>query len=460
VSPTVKRLLAIPVVSGAVFAIGIAFADEPSPPPVAANTGERSPKRAVPDYDGRGPPPTTAGDVAIWVPRIILSPLYLVSEFVIRRPLGAFMTAAERAHWPESLYNFFTFGPDHDGGFAPIALIDFGFNPSVGIYVFWNDAIVKGNDFHFHGSTWGPEWLAGSFTDRIRFGLGNSVTFKISGIRRPDHTFYGTGPLTLESYQSRYGEAVVDGRAMLDVPLWRASRVQATVGVRDVRLYHGHFGGDPSVEQSAAAGVFPLPEAFGRGYTAEYNHVLAALDSRRPRPAPGSGVRIEAEGEQGSDFSRSPGAAWIRYGATVGGFWDLNDHSRVLSLSVAALFADPLGNAPIPFTELVTLGGDAPMRGYYPGRLFDRSAAVATLRYRWPIGPWLDGTMEAAVGNVFGVHLQEFKPGLLRFSGGIGLETVGSPDSSIEALVGIGTETFDHGGQVDSIRFMFGTNRF
>ena len=232
------------------------------------------------------------------------------------------------------------------------------------------------------------------------------------------------------------------------------------MGVRDVSLYPGNYGSDPSLEQQAAAGVFPLPYGFGRGYTSPYSHVLAALDSRRPQPAPGSGVRLEVEADQGSDVSHAPGSGWLRYGATAGGFLDLTDHGRVLSLSVAALFADPLGPQPVPFTELVALGGDGAMPGFYPGRLLDRSAAVATLQYRWPIAPFLDGAMQVATGNVFGEHLAELRPGLLRFSGAMGIASVGSPDSTVECKVVVGSETVEHGGQIDSLRIVLGANRF
>jgi len=225
-----------------------------------------------------------------------------------------------------------------------------------------------------------------------------------------------------------------------------------------VSLYHGHYGSDPSVEQAAAAGVFPLPAGFGRGYSAEYNQLRVSLDSRAHRPG-GSGARLELEGEQGSDLKNGPDAAWMRYAATAGVFYDVGDHGRVLELFASALFADPLGNAPIPFTELVALGGNGLMRGFYPGRLIDRSAAVATFRYRWPIAIWLDGSINASVGNVFGEHLSDFDAGLLRFSGTLGISSRNSPDGSIEALVGFGTETFDQGGQVDSIRVLVGTNR-
>jgi hypothetical protein len=62
------------------------------------------------------------------------------------------------------------------------------------------------------------------------------------------------------------------------------------------------------------------------------------------------------------------------------------------------------------------------------------------------------------VGNVFGPHLQGFAPGLLRFSGAIGVEAFGSPDSALELLFGVGSKTFDQGGEIDSIRFAVGTN--
>jgi hypothetical protein len=368
------------------------------------------------------------------------------------------MTAAERAGLPQALYNFFTFGPEHKAGFAPVAFLDFGFLPSVGLYLFWTDAFFKGHDLHFHGSVWTSDWLAGSFSDRIRFEHGEVLTTKLVGIRRPDHAFFGIGPSTLDRYRSRYTEDLLDATIALDVPFGRSSHVKAETGMRSANLSHGHFGHDPSVEQEAATGAFAVPFGFDRGYTAQRNEVVVVLDSRKS-VSTGSGARLEATAEQGSDVRRAPGGGWIRYGATAGVFWDLNDYGRVVSLSAAARFADPLGSQPIPFPELVSVGGDELMRGFVPGRLVDRSAAVATLRYRWPIGFALDGSMQAAVGNVFGVQLEQLTPGLLRFSGAVGVETVGSTEGSLQILFGLGTETFDHGGQLDSIRFVVGTNR-
>ena len=165
---------------------------------------------------------------------------------------------------------------------------------------------------------------------------------------------------------------------------------------------------------------------------------------------------------------QSPGSGWIHTAAGAGGFWDVNGNRRVLSLSVMAMFSDPLGSRPVPFTELVTVGGDvqspgafhAPMPGFFPGRMVDRSAAVSTLRYKWPIGPWIAGSLQGAVGNVFGEQLQGFNTNLLRFSGAFGIESDSSPDSSFELIVGFGTETFEQGAQIDSVRLAVGITRF
>ena len=43
------------------------------------------------------------------------------------------LTAAEKAELPTALYDFFAFGPDHKAGIVPIALLEFGFKPSVGL---------------------------------------------------------------------------------------------------------------------------------------------------------------------------------------------------------------------------------------------------------------------------------------------------------------------------------------
>jgi hypothetical protein len=426
----------------------------PAPAPAPIDPDE---KRPLPDYDGRDEP-TTVGDVAIWVPRLALSPLWLVSEFIVRRPLGFLITTAEQAHVPEALFAFFTFGPDNNIGILPIAFVDFGFSPSIGLYMFWDDAFVDGHDLRLRGSTWGEDWLAASFSDRWQLGHERHFALDASAIRRPDYVFYGVGPSTREDDVSRYGAMRLDVHGQLDFGLWHASRLAVALGTRSVSFHRGNFGDDPSLGEAVEDGLYPTPDGYEPGYTAIYERVELAVDSRLPAPAPGSGVRIEANIEHDADVRRDPGSGFLRWGGGVGGFYDLDDHRRVVSLSLTAQFADPLGERAIPFSELATVGGEGSMRGFVPGRLLGRSAAVASLHYRWPIWVLLDGSIQLSVGNVFGAHLDGFDPELLRFSGAIGVESVGSPDSSLELLFGVGSETFASGAKLDSIRFAVGTN--
>jgi hypothetical protein len=411
-------------------------------------------KRPVPDYDGRDNP-TSPGRKALWVPRLLLSPLYFVSEYVIRRPLGFAITAAERAQLPKALYDFFAFGPNHTAGVVPIAFVEFGFEPSVGLYAFWDDAGFKGHELRLHGATWGKDWLSGTLTER--FHLPGDVELSLSGTatHRPDFAFYGVGPDTREAALVRYGADRVEASFGTRFNFAGSNLIDTSLGYRGASFGRSHYGNETSLDDAAARGDLPLPPGFHEGYRAVFNGFRVALDSRH-NPSSETGLRLDLIGEQGFDTKNAPPSGWVRYGGTAGGFWDLGDSHRVVSLSVSALLADPLGARPVPFTEQVQLGGPGMMPGFRMGRLVDRSAAVATLRYAWPIWIWLNGSLQVATGNVFGARFDGFRAERSRLSAAIGIESSGSRDSIFQALVGFGTETFESGAKLDSLRVVVG----
>lgn len=433
--------------------------EKPAPPPPPKPASGESPKRALPDYDGRGDPPTTAGDVALWVPRVLLSPLYFTTEYLIRRPLGWLITTAEQNQWPSAIKNVFVFGPDKKAGVVPTAFLDLGFRASVGVYAFWDDLLGPGNHLRLHASTFGLDWLQGALADRIPLGKDTSIDLRVEGVHRPDQLFAGFGPRTLESDRMRYGIDRFLARPVFETEgFWRSSRVLVEAGFNAVRFREDACCDDPSIEARVREGRAVLPPAYDTGYTAFYQRGEIVIDTREPRPANQTGLRLETYVEQGAN-ARKTRSTWVKYGATAGGILDLKNN-RTVSLSLATLFVDPLtGGGEIPFTEQVVLGGSGPMRGYLYGRLTDRSAAVMTLKYKWPIWVFLDGAAQVAMGNVFGAHLDDFPTRLLRMSAAIGIESVGRPDHTFEVLTGFGTETIDNGFQVSSVRLLFGTNR-
>ena len=190
------------------------------------------------------------------------------------------------------------------------------------------------------------------------------------------------------------------------------------------------------------------------GYRAAFAGVRLMLDSRgesRQR----SGVRLDVSTEESVDLANSPASGWLRYGGTLGGFVDLMEGGRFLSLSFTGVLVDPLGERAVPFAQLADLGGGRKMPGLRSGRLADRSSAVVDLRYTWPIWLALRGSLQAGLGNVFGPHFEGIRPGRARLSTALGLET-NSRDNIFQALIGFGTETFESGAELDSIRFVLG----
>lgn len=415
-------------------------------------------KRPVPDYDGRGPE-KRRGEGLLWVPRILASPLYLTSEYVLRRPLAVLVKTAEEDHWVQGLTNFFTFDKAHKIGLLPTFFYEFAFRPSVGAYFFWDDAFFPKNAFRVHVSTGGSGWYAASVTDRVTLADGiSSLAIRGGWSRRSDYVFYGIGPSTHEYARSRYSADLADVSLKYIADLWRASSLNAYVGVRDMRFdANGSCCHDPSLAERAAAGDLPVPPpGFDVGYTAVYQHLDAAVDTRKPAPVPGSGFRFEVSGEHAVDPKAR--SSWAKYGATAGAFLDVTGKQRVLSFSLTMLFADPI-RGDIPFTEQVVLGGAGPMAGFRPGRLIDRSAAIATLQYQWPIWVFIDGYAQLAMGNVFGAHLDGLAAKLMRVTTNIGIRTSGSRDQSFEILFGLGSETLDEGLRFTSKRFLIGATR-
>lgn len=417
-----------------------------------------SDQRPRQDY-GTPPPATTPGEVVEWVPRVVLFPLWLLSEFVLRRPIGALVKVAERNDWPDAVVDFFTFGDRRQFTIFPSALFDFGLKPSVGFNAGWKYFLTDPNTLRAHFGTWGQDWIAARVVDTYDLSERDNVSLNGSFVRRRDLPFYGMGPrasTTRYRYQSSVGEIRLD----YENRFWRSSVFRASSGVRSVVFGEGTCCDETSLDDAVRAGTLPAPPGYRQGYVGTFERLSLAVDSRKPRPHEGSGVRAEIHGE--GDFvpqSENDGGrrGWIKYGASLGGAIDLTRTQRVLSLTLVGELADPIMGT-IPFTDQVSLGGDLLMRGYLPNRLIDRSAAVASLRYTWPIWVFLDGVFETDVGNVFGTRFDGFDPGLFRLTSGIGVRSNGERDSGFELLVAGGTDPFEDGFHVSSFRFVLGSH--
>jgi hypothetical protein len=426
----------------------------------------------VPDYDGRTEP-TTVGDVALWIPRVVLFPLYVVSEYVIRRPLGWLVSTAEREHWPTLLVDFFTF-EDRKIGIVPTFYVDLGMRPNFGLYFFWNDFLATGNDLRLRAAYGGRGWYQLRAADRFDLGPGQ-LTATASYDMRPDNVFYGIGD-GVDQERARYESRVARGDLIWRVPWFRSSYARFGLDLREAEL-DGGAGccGEPSVDERVQSGAYVLPGGMDQVYDLTGQAVEVVVDTRHPRfpeglelgsdfvAPPGTGIRAAVRVAAVELLSQSLAPrealadAWFRYGAALGAHYDLTGYQRAISATVAVDFVNPAGDGEVPLTDLVTLGGERPLRGFLANRLVDRSAAVLRLEYRWPIAVWFDGTFQYEMGNVFGQGLEGFDVSDFRSSYGFGLSAIGAPDHPFQVLIAVGTERFSDGGTPDSFRFVFGS---
>ena len=415
----------------------------------------------MPDYDGRGARPTTLGDVAIWVPRILAAPFYLTSEYLIRLPIGGLITGIERSSLAQKAVAKGSFGGKTKLGLVPTFSVDLGVLPSVGVYFFADDAFARHNEVRVHAATWGPDWINIGVADRYHVGKTATAALRASWARRRDNPFYGLGPDSKEANGSRYASTTFDAGPEYDMQLRPGTNLVAASGVRDTGFGEGACCGDPSLQTRIGRGQLAAPPRLYDGFTTVYSRAGFSLDTRGPLPAPRSGIRLALSGQQSTDITHRPGNSWLQYGVTGGAFWDVTGKARVISLSTTVLFVDPIkGSADsIPFNERVSLGGTSLMRGFLAGRLIDRSAVVATVAYEWPIGVFLDGTMQMSAGNVFGAGLRDYDSKKLRLSPGLGIRTTNSPDHQLEVMTGLGTDTIENGARITSFRLAIGATR-
>ncbi|HET6981500.1 MAG TPA: hypothetical protein VFI53_05125 [Myxococcaceae bacterium] len=441
-----------------------AFAEpvEAPSPPVSQESPEDAPladgtsQRSVPDYRGRKPPPTTTGDVLIWGPRVILFPAYLVTNYVIRAPVGGLATEAEKHNWGNAVFDFFAFGPDHKLGIFPVFLFSFGFRPSVGAHFFWDDAFAAGNNFTTDVAYGGSNWITVGLGDRYHFSKDSSLAVEARWDRRPDSLFYGIGSEVSDTFRSRWGSDHVEGSVTYIQVVHRVLRLDAKARIYRTIFRDYECCNDPTIQQRVDAGDYATPPGYGENTTAAELSFKAVLDTRPP-VGNRSGFRVGVSAAPGVDVIRGFDRSWIHYGGGIEGSWDVTGTGRVLSLGVIAMFADSLGSQPVPFYELVTVGGAEPFTGFLKGRLRDRSAIGAELSWRWPVFPYLDGVAAVGVGNVFDQHLNNFRFDRLRLNAELGIRTAAALGAStFQFIVGIGSEPFDQGLRITSFSLAFG----
>jgi hypothetical protein len=448
--------------------------EAPSKPRAAESPRGPDERRRVPDYTGRSAG-TSVGEGLLWVPRIVLFPLYLATEYLVRRPLGWLVSTTERERWATVSIDFFTWD-NRQAGIVPTIAIDLHLRTTAGVYAFWNDVFVPSNDVRLRAAFGGSDLYQLRFVDRFPLGRG---TLSLLGAyeSRPDNEFRGIGT-NADEPEARYFQSTARTGALYRVPWIRSSYLRLGAEVRQVQLDGSRqCCDDPSLDDRVAAGVYFAPAGMDQVYEVSDQAAQLVLDSRWPRAPeglpeasdsvtpPGTGVRLALRGDLSEVLGRSLGRAvaladgWVHYGASLGGYVDLTGEQRSVGLTAIVDFVDPFNaSGGVPLTDLISLGGERPLQGFLANRFVDRSAAALRLEYRWPVAVWLDGQLSYEAGNVFGAGLTGLDLRRFRSSFGIGMASAGNQDHRFQALIALGTSSYESGAHVDSLRFVLGTS--
>lgn len=415
-------------------------------PPPATNAADseaaarNAAQRRDPAYYRGRREPVSAARTLLWIPRVLLFPLYAVAQYGVRVPTHAAIEWAEGSH--AIAYMARVFHPVPDFSWMPTAVIDLGVLPSVGVHLRWNHAGFQANQLRGTFATGGADFWLADVEDRVRL---DDFTFGVRGyfVTRPDRVFYGLGPLSNVDSKTYYRLTRIEAHVF---GTWEPSTHVFLALDAAYRDEHTGEGWEPFIGTR-----FQLPDAApGLGHVRLFlADARAAIDSRHDRLGV-SGVRLDAHARYAIDPTDRQ-QQFVQAEVNLQGALEVIRPFRTLSLSLYAADTQPLGSQAVPFTDQITLGRDL-HQGYLYGRYIGDSAVLGTLAWRWPVWDALDMFVQSSVGNVFGVHFQGFDPRVFSASFGVGLRTRIDNAASFQLIVAAGTTRFDQPFGIEGVR--------
>lgn len=419
-------------------------------PTIAAEGPAPDPSRGE-SYDGVAPRPTWRDD-ALALPRIVLSPVRLLFK-AIAVPVHYLLDWDEENHVHEEVLAALS-TKDGQIGVRPAFQYSISFTPIVGVRFFDQKLLGPGTDFAVTAMSGGVNVVYAEATGRpMPPDRALEVTLRSIYNRRNDQVFTGIGYTSddkkIIARGSRYAIDALDAGGKLTYA--------ATPGLFvDVDTMFGlrRFGNGRSIaDERPIAEIYCVRDmsglcdlgsvdevrvpGFHKGTQFFRAGVDVRLDSRDNWYRPSSGALIEL----GLDWSHGIGfdqSHYARAHAAVSAVLDLWQRSRVLVVRIEVNDLEPIGAAPVPFSELILLGGPDTFRGFRPGRFRNFSSLFSGIEYRWPIWMWMDATLFAEYGGVFGQHFDGFSFARMKPDVGAGIRVRSSDAFFARAQVAYG----------------------
>jgi hypothetical protein len=382
---------------------------EPGPAP-DPRKGER--------YDGRTRGRIKASEVALAVPRILLTPPRLIVGLIGQGARGV-LQLDHRYHLATKLAALFV-SEDRLVGLAPILRYYSNFTPMGGFSIFDKRSMGPRSRLEASIVVGLPQLILADVA--IRPPLPERYRLQLDGhyVRRSDLLFVGIGPSSFGGARPNHDARARYGIDSVDVPLsfdarvhrWLHLSLTTTYAWRRYRDGRALGDDDPISTVYCRRGVNDGPEgcrvagidedqvpSFHSDASFISTEAGLSFDTRKTDAAPSRGLRLEA----GARYAHGirDGSQWLDVRGALTGVIPLGGPTRVLVLRASTELLAPFGETPVPFTELVTLGGADSLRGFPAGRFRDYSSLMFTAEYRWTVWLAADAAVFADWGGVF-----------------------------------------------------------
>ncbi len=411
-APTV--LLLVPMLGQNAHADGSGVASDTAPnaAPCTLPAADRPPDpRCGETLDGRVPAGPSSGlavsRAALLVPRLatraILWPVVETSDVVEHYRLLDWLRAI-------------TTTDDGKVGIRPIINYSTTFLPTGGARFFYRRLPGTGSEIAAQFQTAGSQVMSG----RLEWRTPSDIGILVSAIwdRRDDRLFAGLGPNSLADLKASGRQVARFGSDNFGADLhWSRRLPWRLVAYAHGDLLHRDYTASSVHGGPSVADVYGLsPDActarglaspcvdeqqmagFYRGLRIAHAGGGMGLGLRDPGRE-GAGASLVLDGTLAQGVAGDPSRHATFWAETVLAIGAVN---RTFLLRGRAAMVEQLGDAPVPFEELVSPSGQAGMRGFAEGRLRGESGLVGTAEYRWYISSYLDASLFTDLGTVAG----------------------------------------------------------
>lgn len=347
--------------------ISLPFLAMADPPPAAPPAGA-----GTPADEARGlvePDPTTGSDVALAIPRAVLT-IPRAALQVVSWPVVGAIRLEDEYHvlsWLEDL----VYNDARTAAVIPYGAIDSHFGPSVGMVAFHDDAFGHEEKLHLSARFGGREKQAYelSFTAGHKTSVGAMVRFESA----PSLSYHGLGADGPEATfaQDRFLALVRGGR--------RVGPVELTA----TAIYNHRTFGDGT-----------MSESYDTMAIAGFEDGVETLELQGGVALSLAPLRVE------TFLGGVPaGARFVHWGAEATTAFTLWAPGRVLLVRAAA---EGVEGDDVPFSDVPRLGGATRLRGYAADRFRGDHAYVGTVEYRYPVHQIVSGALFVDAGRVSG----------------------------------------------------------